>query len=86
MSIEENLLWNAASEKMTAAEYEKFFVVANGLGAKLIKDGNQWCYIYGKLPESNCIVGFGNSPEEALWNFYKEFIKTTATVKEASHD
>jgi hypothetical protein len=46
------------------------------LQPKLIVDGNQWCCIYGELPERNCIVGFGQSPAKALnafWlNYYKE--------------
>ena len=72
-----NLLWNAASEEFNTAVLKQYFVVVNGIGAKLTKDGNQWCYIFGELPEPNCIVGFGNSPEEALRNFYSEFIKMT---------
>ena len=42
-------------------------------GAKLLKDGNQWCYIIGDLPEQNCVAGFGDSPSNAAYKFWEEF-------------
>jgi len=36
------------------------------------KDGNQWCYLYGELP-NDCIVGFGDTPYKAMCDFSKNF-------------
>ncbi len=52
-------------------ELNEMFLVAKQMNAKFGKDGNQWYYIVGKLPEPDCIVGFGNTPEDALRDFYK---------------
>ena len=54
-------------------ELNQMFMVVNNLNVKLQKDGNQWFYIYGELPEPNCIAGFGDTPEDALRDFYKQW-------------
>jgi predicted RNase H-like HicB family nuclease len=41
------------------------------LNAKFGKDGNQFFYMIGHLPEPDCIVGFGDTPEDALNEFYE---------------
>jgi len=38
----------------------------------LKKDGNEWCYIIGEMPE-NYLSGFGNTPREAMYDFCKNF-------------
>lgn len=65
-----------AELKGESLEIEKMFIVVNALGLKLQKDGNQWCYVYGNLPEPDCIAGFGDSPKSALYAFYKEWACT----------
>lgn len=59
----------------------EYFAVVKGMDAKFGVDGNQFYYITGNLPEPDCIVGFGDTPYEALANYYLEFrsmkIKTT---------
>jgi hypothetical protein len=37
------------------------------------KDGNQFFYIIGNLPEPDCIVGFGDTPLKALDEFCKAY-------------
>ncbi len=41
------------------------------LRARFGKDGNQYFYIVGNLPEPDCIVGFGDTPEQAMTAFCK---------------
>ena len=38
------------------------------LGAKLSKDGDQWCWLYGENPQEG-VAGFGSSPDSAMCNF-----------------
>ncbi len=54
-------------------ELNQMFMVVNNLNVKLQREGNKWCYIYGELPEGNCIAGFGDTPEDALRDFYKQW-------------
>jgi hypothetical protein len=35
---------------------------------RLSIDGNQWCALYGDNLQDG-VAGFGDSPEEAMWNF-----------------
>ena len=50
----------------------KLLIVSN-LHAKFGKDGDQYFYIIGDLPEPNCIVGFGDTPMLALDEFCKVY-------------
>lgn len=61
------------SDECKKAEIDKMFSVVNGCNANFGKDGDQYFYIYGELPESDCIVGFGDTPMEALESFYDSF-------------
>lgn len=36
------------------------------------KDGNQFCYLYGELP-NDCVVGFGDTAYLAMRDFVKNF-------------
>lgn len=42
----------------------------------LSQDGNAWLAIYGDLPTG--VVGTGNSPEEAMQDFNKQWFKSAA--------
>jgi hypothetical protein len=70
-----HIRWNTAAMALSVEETRLMFAVVTGLGAKLSKDGDQWYFIYGNLPDPDCIVGFGKSPELALRAFYKEWVK-----------
>ena len=79
-----NLRWNTASlllstaeERLETAKLDRQFAIVRGLGAILGKDGNQWYYISGELPEQDCIVGFGDTPAQALHEFCKMFEGST---------
>jgi hypothetical protein len=59
--------------KKESLELERMLLIINSLNVKLKKDGNSWCYVHGNLPESDCIAGYGNTPKEALKNFYENW-------------
>lgn len=53
------------------------------LGAKLSKDGNRWCFLWGEnLQEGIC--GFGETVYQAAWDFYSN-IKTESAEWGAEH-
>ena len=37
--------------------------------ARIYKDGNQWCCIYGEFPEG--VIGFGDTPQKAVDEFHR---------------
>ena len=39
------------------------------LGAKLSKDGNQWCFLWGENIQEG-VAGFGDTIREAAFDFY----------------
>lgn len=48
-------------------------VIFQMLQPRIDKDGDQWMCIYGELPEPNCIVGFGDTPQAAVELFIKAY-------------
>lgn len=46
--------------------------VIEKLKPEFSKDGNQFCYLYGTLP-NDCVVGFGDIPYLAMRDFVKNF-------------
>lgn len=47
----------------------------------LYKDGNQFCYLYGTLP-NDCVLGFGETVEKAMCDFWMNFHNEKAvTIK-----
>lgn len=41
------------------------------------KDGNQFCYLYGNLP-NDCVVGFGDTAYLAMVDFSRNFYNNKA--------
>jgi hypothetical protein len=62
---------------MEVYEQQKRFAIINGLGAKLSKDGNQFCFIVGDMPE-HTVVGFGETVSLAAIDFEKNFYSEKA--------
>ncbi len=58
-----------------AAQYERPSALYK---PKLSVDGNQWCALYGDNLQDG-VAGFGDSPEDAMWNFDKAW---RASLKE----
>jgi len=46
--------------------------LAGNLGAKLVKDGNQWCWLIGDDLQSG-VAGYGDSPRDALDDLWMHF-------------
>lgn len=49
------------------------------LGAKLSKDGNQWCVLLGDDLQSG-VAGFGDTPYHAYSEFYRSFTEEKINV------
>lgn len=43
------------------------------------KDGNQYCYLYGTLP-NDCVVGFGDTAYSAMTDFSRNFYSSKAQI------
>jgi len=52
--------------------------IISALQPKFSKDGNQFCYLYGELP-NDCIAGFGDTPVGAMEDFVNNFYNQKAT-------
>jgi hypothetical protein len=61
------------TETLHNINLNRYKTVIEMLKPTLIIDGNQWCYIWGSLPEPSCIVGFGDTPYQALEYFCLDF-------------
>jgi len=46
--------------------------VISHLKPSFLKEGNQFCFLYGELP-NNCIIGFGDTAYDAMNDFCKNF-------------
>lgn len=58
-------------------DLEKRLSIISALKPTFSKDGNQWCYLYGELP-NDCIVGFGDTPHDAMNDFVMNFYNQKA--------
>jgi hypothetical protein len=47
---------------------------------KIAIDGNQWCALYGENLQDG-VAGFGNTPEEAMRDFDKNWVEELPDVK-----
>lgn len=63
------------------AERERLW--ATVLRARIFPDGNMWCCLYGENVQEG-IAGFGNTPEQAMWEFEKAM--SQPLKPEARHD
>lgn len=46
--------------------------IIKAFNPKFSQDGNQYCFIYGELP-NDCIVGYGDTAYDAMNDFVKNF-------------
>jgi hypothetical protein len=61
----------------SAITLEKELTLIKALSPEFTKDGNQYCFLYGNLP-NDCIVGFGTTPYMAMVDFNKNFYNQNA--------
>jgi hypothetical protein len=50
--------------------------IINATGAKLSRDGNQWCWLLGENLQEG-IAGFGDTPYDAMLKFCSAFMCET---------
>lgn len=76
--MEQNELYNILTEQYgEILETHAMWGCISALGAKLSKDGNMWCFLWGdNLQEGVC--GFGETIFDAAWNFYLEIKRQKA--------
>lgn len=65
-----NAQWNAAVQAGNAEERRGKWAVV--LRARIFKDGNKWCCLYGEDLQVG-ISGFGDTPERAVEDFETHF-------------
>lgn len=65
------------NEIQNQQDLERSLSVISALKPAFSKDGNQYCYLYGELPE-HCVVGFGSTPYEAMEDFVNNFFNQKA--------
>lgn len=66
-----------ADEIQSNMQEERMLKLINLLNPKFGKDGNQWSYLYGELP-NDCVVGFGDTPYQAMSDFFVNFCNAKA--------
>lgn len=75
-ATEQGILNEQMNVQLAALENEQLkgmlLLIAN-LNIRFGKDGDQYFYILGELPEPDCIVGFGATPFNALEEFSKAY-------------
>ena len=53
-------------------ELNQMFMVVNNLNVKVQGRGSMVLYLW-RVARPNCIAGFGDTPEDALRDFYKQW-------------
>lgn len=64
----------------TTMELEQQKHVFQMLNPRLEIDGNQWCCIWGAMPELY-IAGFGDTPAQAIRNFVSDYYTSKIPTK-----
>ena len=64
--------WNLISTLQSLAWEKQHLQLIEALKPKFSKDGNQFCFLYGELP-NDCVVGFGDTAAKAAADFYNNF-------------
>jgi hypothetical protein len=59
-------------ERMNVEQQRQEFIAVTQTGAKLSKDGNQYCWLLGENLQFG-IAGFGDTPHLAMLDFNREF-------------
>lgn len=68
-----------ADEIQNQIDLDRKLSIIKALSPAFSKDGNQWCYLYGELPNDG-IVGFGDTPNDAMEDFIINFYNQKAIV------
>ena len=73
MKLDEHYQERLYDMEMETATTTFDLAIFKSLKPRLFKDGDQWCCLYGESIQEG-IVGFGNTPYNAILEFNKEFI------------
>lgn len=71
-------IYEHQSRMNTLTQIEEYNLVSL-LKPKIFIDGNKWCVLYGKNIQDG-VCGFGSSPQNAIYDFNKAFIKEIEDV------
>lgn len=85
MTTEEQYYYNKSSQDriygdlqheatMAVIVADQEFSIMRNVGARIFKDGNAWCCLYGENLQVG-IAGFGDTPYKAVLDFNKAFHK-----------
>ncbi len=77
--------YEAADVRSQWAQEQSEFNLFAMLKPELVRDGNQWCVLYGKDLQSG-IAGFGDSPHMAIMDFNNEWYKSIKDNKTKKAD
>lgn len=72
--------WKGAQildEVISQLDERRNLQVIESLKPEFSKDGNQYCYLYGTLP-NDCIIGFGDTAYLAMRDFCNSFYNSKA--------
>lgn len=76
----EHYLGNSIGEDIqNQQDLDRRLSIITALKPAFSKDGNQWCFLYGEQP-NNCIVGFGDTPINAMDDFINNFYNEKAVA------
>jgi hypothetical protein len=64
---------NVAMAAFSNERMKSELLIISHLNPKFGKDGDQFFYIIGNLPEPDCIVGFGETPLKAMGEFCRAY-------------
>lgn len=67
--------YQAAAYRNQTAQEENELNLFSMLKPNLMRDGNQWCALYGKDLQEG-IAGFGDSPHLAIMDFNSQWYKS----------
>jgi hypothetical protein len=73
--IIDNELWKQnkiVENDIELKDLQKRHTVFKNMDGVLKVDGNKWCAIVGQMPE-NYVVGFGDTAEEAMYNWWNNW-------------
>ena len=70
---------NIGEDIQRQQDLDRKLSIISALKPKFSRQGNQWCYLYGDMP-SDYIVGFGDTPVNAMDDFINSFYNQKAMI------
>jgi hypothetical protein len=70
---------NIGEDIQRQQDLDRKLSIISALKPKFSRQGNQWCYLYGEM-SSDYIVGFGDTPVNAMDDFINSFYNQKAII------